>query len=764
MADTSEQQQLADLEARGLATAQEIAEARRLLQTARRQGRSMSVSDAVTQAAAFLRDLRADQTPGDEVDRNAIEGSDLQLVSRIGRGTQAVVYKCRQVTMDRFVAVKFLHLSAARDPELRERFFQEARHAAKLSHPNIVGIHQIRPYKDTFYIVMELVDGGSLAELLTLRKRLDVPEAVGIIRAAAEGLAYAHKNGIVHRDIKPKNLLLTEGGLVKLADLGLARRTDTSDASLDKPGRAYGTPYYIAPEQIAADPKVDGRADIYSLGATFYEMVTGRPPFTAPTPREVLRKHMTEPPPDPRTFVPSLPTPICNVLTKCLTKRPEDRYQTAEELIAALDGAFASGGDFSDLAGRQELVGQIAALAEQRRLAADGKAALAKATAPKPAAVPQKPCPPEVLRGCLSASAPLPRLSCLPWPPIPWRRTATRQRRPRSSNTGSRFASPAQNGPVKQVVTPTVAVIKPRGHAYQGNDRGADADLALDQVARGAAPRHRQRRRGGPEIPQGRPRPGGPRRRRAGRPREGLLVRRQVVPRHDRVPGRPERAGPPVRRCGRSTRPSMSTGTRRRRHAYRPRKVGPAKTATTVPGRPPVPVPPKPLPNAEAAGRRAAASPRRARSPSASIAAAMASCSQLPPGRPTRPTDRTRRWDSIGDSPATARRPSTTIPRCWPTSPRSWMSAKGPDLKYEFDLPPGRYTVTVTFVEYKYAFKTGRVFGFGIPNAKYRADLDIYDLAKGRNKPWSKMLTSVPVTAGEKLAPRMLQHGPTTAR
>ncbi len=370
MADVSEQQQLADLQAKGLATPQEVAEARRLLDEAGRQGRPMSVAEAIAAAAATLKALQGDRTPGDAADEKAIEGSDLQLISRIGRGTQAVVYKCRQVTMDRFVAVKFLHLSAARDPELRERFFQEARHAAKLSHPNIVGIHQIRPYKDTFYIVMELVDGGSLAELLALRKRLDVPEAVGLVRAAAEGLAYAHRNGIIHRDIKPQNLLLTEGGLVKLADLGLARRTDTADVSLDKPGKTYGTPYYIAPEQIAADPNVDARADIYSLGATFYEMVTGRPPFMAPTPRDVLRKHMTEPPPDPRAFVPSLPLSVCQVLQKCLAKRPEDRYQTAEAMIEALDGAFASGGDFSDLAGRQELVGQIAALAEQRRLAA----------------------------------------------------------------------------------------------------------------------------------------------------------------------------------------------------------------------------------------------------------------------------------------------------------------------------------------------------------------------------------------------------------
>jgi len=295
-----------------------------------------------------------------------MRGSDLQLLERIGRGSQAVVFKCRQISMDRTVAVKFLHVAAARDAESRQRFIQEARHAASLSHPNIVTIHAICPYKDTFYIVMEYVDGGSLAELLALRKRFDVTEAVCLIRAVAEGLAFAHRAGVIHRDVKPKNILLTQGGIIKLADLGLARRTDDSDASLDKTGKAYGTPYYIAPEQVCGDPNIDARADIYSLGATFYEMLTGRPPFSAPTPREIMRKQVTEPLPDPRQYVPDLSPAACAILEKCLAKRREDRFPTADAFIEAIDQAFFATGAKPDVPAPQDLLDQIAAIAKRR--------------------------------------------------------------------------------------------------------------------------------------------------------------------------------------------------------------------------------------------------------------------------------------------------------------------------------------------------------------------------------------------------------------
>ena len=365
MAEASHELELRNLVAKGVATEEEAAEALRLLEEAQKEGRELSVSDALVQAAS-ARPSDSGDTPAEDPETPAMGGSDLQLLERIGRGSQAVVFKCLQVSMDRIVAVKFLHVAAARDAESRQRFIKEARHAASLSHPNIVTIHAICPYKDTFYIIMEYVDGGSLAELLALRKRFDVTEAVCLIRAVAEGLAFAHRAGVIHRDVKPKNILLTQGGIVKLADLGLARRTDDSDASLDKTGKAYGTPYYIAPEQVCGDPNIDARADIYSLGATFYEMLTGRPPFSAPTPREIMRKQVTEPLPDPRQYVPDLSPAACAILEQCLAKRREDRFPTADAFVEAIDQAFFATGAKPDVPAPQDLLDQIAAIAKRR--------------------------------------------------------------------------------------------------------------------------------------------------------------------------------------------------------------------------------------------------------------------------------------------------------------------------------------------------------------------------------------------------------------
>jgi len=367
MSEPSTTERLENLVAQGLVTAEEAREARRLLEEAGRAGRDLPLTKALLQAGAIAARARHAPVAPAAGDTAAAEiaSSDLELLERISRGSQAVVYKCRQKAMDRLVAVKFLPPSAARDPESRRRFFQEARHAARLSHPNVVTIHQISPFRDTFYIVMELVDGGSLSELLAVRKRFGPAEAVTILRPVAEALAYAHRAGIVHRDIKPGNILLAADGTVKLADLGLARRVGEGDKQ--EAGKAFGTPYYISPEQVRGEARVDSRADIYSLGATFYQMLTGRPPFTAPTPQQVMQKHLTEPPPDPRQFVPNLPLVLCDVLAKALAKRPEDRYQTAEEFLAALSTIDIQDLEAWEVAAPEALVKQLAGLADAER-------------------------------------------------------------------------------------------------------------------------------------------------------------------------------------------------------------------------------------------------------------------------------------------------------------------------------------------------------------------------------------------------------------
>ena len=383
MPEASYESHLQEVLAKGMAAEEEVAEARRLLADAAARGADLSVAEALVRAGAKAAHAHhAAAAPAADAATAAVEdtaaaampSSDLQVLEKLGRGSQAVVFKCRQISMDRIVAAKILLARSARDADARERFIREARQAANLAHPNIVTIHQIMPFKarsssgdetlDSYCIVMEYIDGGTVAELLAARKRFDPAEAACIIRPVAEALAFAHKRGIIHRDIKPGNILLTEGGLVKLADLGLAMAISTDAiepvagatggvrtspdapasgsgvAGSSVPGRTYGTPYYIAPEQVRGDADVDFRADLYSLAATFYEMVAGVPPFTAPTPQEVMRKHLTDPLPDPRKHVPELPNALCWMLTRAMAKDREYRYESAEEFIAALDKLF----------------------------------------------------------------------------------------------------------------------------------------------------------------------------------------------------------------------------------------------------------------------------------------------------------------------------------------------------------------------------------------------------------------------------------------
>jgi tRNA A-37 threonylcarbamoyl transferase component Bud32 len=358
MPEASHETHFAEILAKGMASAEEVAEARRLLAEAAARGAELTVAEALMRAGvkavrahhvAAAPAADAATAAAEDTAAAAMPSSDLQVLEKLGRGSQAMVFKCRQISMDRIVAVKILLARSARDPAATERFLREARQAANLSHPNIVTVHQIMPFTarsssgaepiDTFCIVMEYIDGGTVAELLAARKRFDHAEAACIIRPVAEALSYAHKRGIIHRDIKPGNILLTEGGLVKLADLGLAMPL-TAAQQAGQAGFAYGTPYYIAPEQVRGDADIDFRADLYSLAATFYEMVAGVPPFTAATPQEVMRKHLTELPPDPRQHVPELSGAMCWMLSRALAKDREYRYESADDFIGALEKLF----------------------------------------------------------------------------------------------------------------------------------------------------------------------------------------------------------------------------------------------------------------------------------------------------------------------------------------------------------------------------------------------------------------------------------------
>lgn len=274
-------------------------------------------------------------------DLNTLAGKSLghfRVVERIGAGGMAAVFKAYQPTLDRYVAIKVLPAYHARDPVFVKRFEQEARSVAKLAHPNIVQIHDFGEQDDITYIVMEYVDGGTLKD--RLKKALPVAEAADYMIQAAEGLDCAHRNGIVHRDVKPANMLLRKDGHLLLSDFGIAKILEGT-TNLTRVGTGIGTPQYMSPEQGMGQP-VDRRSDIYSLGIVFFHCLTGHVPFTADSPITITVKHMNEPLPVEQLYAAGIPAPVVQVVQKMTTKLAQDRYQSAEALIDALTSALVS--------------------------------------------------------------------------------------------------------------------------------------------------------------------------------------------------------------------------------------------------------------------------------------------------------------------------------------------------------------------------------------------------------------------------------------
>jgi len=249
----------------------------------------------------------------------------------LGTGGMGKVYKARNVTLERVVALKTLAAQFSTDDAFVQRFLKEARAAARLNHPNIVQIYDFGCEEGVYFLAMEYVDGPSLRKLLG-HARLAERDAVLLIRHAVAALAVAHSQGIVHRDIKPDNLMLTaKRDRLKLVDLGIAKRMD-EDQGLTQTGQAVGTPQYISPEQIRGVKHIDARADIYSLGATFFQLVTGHAPFEGTSGALIMSMHLTHPLPDPRTYVPELSIGVCRVLRKMMAKDREERYRDVQAL------------------------------------------------------------------------------------------------------------------------------------------------------------------------------------------------------------------------------------------------------------------------------------------------------------------------------------------------------------------------------------------------------------------------------------------------
>jgi serine/threonine protein kinase len=278
---------------------------------------------------------KADMTPATLVG-TTIAG--VTLTGRLGEGGMGVVYKGRHLALDTQVAMKLLPQSAGADPEFIARFFREARAIAKLDHPNILRVLNVGEEAGHFFIVMQYVEGHTLRELINDRGKLEPREASNIILDIAKGLKEAHRNSIVHRDIKPENIMIGASGVPKIVDFGLVRDIN-SGMEVTRFGQILGSPYYMSPEQCEGKV-VDPRSDIYSLGVTFYHAVTGKRPFEGESVISIIRGHTDTKLTPPKSVASGVPAAISDIICKMMAKNPAQRYQTAEEVIAALQAAL----------------------------------------------------------------------------------------------------------------------------------------------------------------------------------------------------------------------------------------------------------------------------------------------------------------------------------------------------------------------------------------------------------------------------------------
>ncbi|MBV8196533.1 MAG: Stk1 family PASTA domain-containing Ser/Thr kinase [Candidatus Eremiobacteraeota bacterium] len=258
-----------------------------------------------------------------------------RLDRKLGEGGMATVYCGTDILLRRRVAIKVLREQYAADEEFVRRFYQEAESAAKLSHPNIVNTYDVGRQDDTYFIVMELVDGASLGEIIAADGRLPEPVAIDYATQIASGLAYAHRQGLLHRDIKPANILVTRDDVVKLSDFGIARAVSQQTMALTKPGLVMGSVYYISPEQ-AQEHEIHETADLYSLGVVLFQMLTGKLPYTGESPVTVALKHIGDPVPVIDVDETGVSPALAAIVNKLLQKKPEHRFASASELATAL--------------------------------------------------------------------------------------------------------------------------------------------------------------------------------------------------------------------------------------------------------------------------------------------------------------------------------------------------------------------------------------------------------------------------------------------
>jgi serine/threonine-protein kinase len=259
-----------------------------------------------------------------------------KIMSKLGAGAMATVFKAKQISLDRMVAIKVLPRKFTTNPQFIERFYAEGRAAAQLNHPNIVQAYDVGKAGDYHYFVMEYVEGSTVYDEIVKTKRYNEADAIEITIQVAEALQHAHERGLIHRDVKPKNIMLTKAGVAKLADMGLARAISDKEAAEAEQGKAFGTPYYISPEQIRGEMNITPAADIYSLGATLYHMVVGTVPFDGKNPSAVMHKHLKAELVAPDHVNPKLSAGVSEVIEMMMAKDPKARYRSCKDAISDL--------------------------------------------------------------------------------------------------------------------------------------------------------------------------------------------------------------------------------------------------------------------------------------------------------------------------------------------------------------------------------------------------------------------------------------------
>jgi serine/threonine-protein kinase len=285
----------------------------------------------------------------------------------LGRGGMGVVYLARKGPRGREIALKLLNpASELEDDRTRvRRFRREAKFMLALEHPNIIRAYEVGVVGRYHYLSMEFVPGESLKDMILRRGRVEPRAALKMMRQVADALCYGARRSVIHRDLKPENVLVRPDGVVKLADMGLAILANRKDLRLTATGMAMGTPLYMSPEQAQASRDIDTRSDIYSLGCTFYHAICGSPPFDGPNPFVIIEKHLKEDPGPPGRLVPGLDLRVESILLRCLEKKPERRFQSCAEVIAAIDRVLAPEGKGAPRRRRPRPAGALACPADE---------------------------------------------------------------------------------------------------------------------------------------------------------------------------------------------------------------------------------------------------------------------------------------------------------------------------------------------------------------------------------------------------------------